>query len=545
MWADITASRDADIRIQFTHTDSCCKGPNTGESEMNKKNSSNGQILGKTELGKSYQLFWGDIHNHNAIGYAKGSLERSIDVAREHLDFFAFTGHASWHDLPEMPGDRHMKWVNGFKVHSDHWPKTRRLIKEANDVSFVAFLGYEWHSSMYGDYCVIFPEDQPDLYLPDNAPDLLDFAARKKAFAIPHHVAYKQGWRGANWDCFRPDVTPVVEIFSEHGCTESDRAPYPMILHSNSGRSTSNTIQYQLAQGKRFGFVASTDDHFGYPGAYGEGVVGAWTSDLSSEAIFDAIRNRRAYAATGDRIRLEYTMNGKPMGAELPATKVRKAHVSVLGQDSIHMVELVRNGRVIKRYFPEDHLPDDIELPRRFKCRFQYGWGPWAALDLARTCNWEVKVTIENGRFLDAKGCFQTGPYEEDLRDRLRMVSSKEIRLTSFTSRREAYLEDPTKSLVLDIEADPNARIIVETTKPAEVKREIPVNKLLDDNEVSFTGVFTSESFIVHRIVTPAEYSAEVEWVDERSENDTGDCYYVRVRQHNGHLAWSSPVWIG
>ena len=65
-----------------------------------------------------YQLFWGDMHNHNAVGYAKGSLERSIDIAQEHLDFFAFTGHASWHDVPIMPGDRHMKWLNGFDVHT-------------------------------------------------------------------------------------------------------------------------------------------------------------------------------------------------------------------------------------------------------------------------------------------------------------------------------------------------------------------------------------------------------------------------------------------
>ena len=31
-----------------------------------------------------YQVFWGDMHNHNAVGYAKGSLERSIEIAQEH-----------------------------------------------------------------------------------------------------------------------------------------------------------------------------------------------------------------------------------------------------------------------------------------------------------------------------------------------------------------------------------------------------------------------------------------------------------------------------
>ena len=113
----------------------------------------------------TYRLFWGDLHNHNAVGYAKGSLQRSIDIAQEHLDFFAFTGHASWHDLPKMPGDRHMKWVNGFKVHRDHWPKTRQMIRDANSDQFAALLGYEWHSSQFGDYCMIFAQDQPDLHL--------------------------------------------------------------------------------------------------------------------------------------------------------------------------------------------------------------------------------------------------------------------------------------------------------------------------------------------------------------------------------------------
>ncbi|MHC4558045.1 MAG: hypothetical protein ACYS80_12160, partial [Planctomycetota bacterium] len=43
-------------------------------------------------------LYWGDVHNHNAVGYARGSLERSYDIARSHLDFFCFTGHSQWHD---------------------------------------------------------------------------------------------------------------------------------------------------------------------------------------------------------------------------------------------------------------------------------------------------------------------------------------------------------------------------------------------------------------------------------------------------------------
>ena len=40
-----------------------------------------------------FELYWGEIHNHNELGYAQGSLERSYDVARSHLNFYAFTPH--------------------------------------------------------------------------------------------------------------------------------------------------------------------------------------------------------------------------------------------------------------------------------------------------------------------------------------------------------------------------------------------------------------------------------------------------------------------
>ncbi|MCZ6793636.1 MAG: DUF3604 domain-containing protein [Planctomycetota bacterium] len=493
----------------------------------------------------SHRLFWGDLHNHNAVGYAKGSLERSIDLAREHLDFFAFTGHASWHDMPRMPGDRHLKWVRGFEAHSKHWPKTRELLHEANSRDFVAFVGYEWHSSQFGDYCVLFPEDRADLYLPDHVDQLLDFASQRGALAIPHHVGYKQGWRGANWKHFRPAVSPVVEVFSEHGCTETDRSPFPMIRHSNGGRSASNTVQVQLGRGLRFGLVASSDDHRGYPGAYGEGVLGVWARELTRESVLEAIRARRTYAATGDRIALEFSLNGQPMGTSLPAARDRQIDVRVEGQDSIHMIELVRNGGVIERHFPEDHPSGPLTLPSAVKCRIQYGWGPWAALDLDRICHWDMRLRLREGKILGALGCFQSAPFDEALRDKLRRISEKEVRLESHTTRKKCYGEDPTKAVILDLQAAPASVLTVELLEPVKKKITIRLGDLLEDNVVEFTGVFTSESLIVHRLVGPAESRASLRWKDRRDPQAQADWYYVRVTQHNGHMVWSSPIWVG
>lgn len=498
----------------------------------------------------THRLYWGDLHNHNAVGYAKGSLERSIELARAHLDFFAFTGHASWHDMPRMPGDRHLKWVHGFEAHSKHWPKTRRLISEANTEGFVAILGYEWHSSEFGDHCMLFPRDQAELVLPAHVKKLHDFAAAKDALAIPHHVGYKQGWRGANWQHFRPDVAPVVEIFSEHGCTESDRAPLPMLRHSMGGRSTANTIQPQLRTGLRFGFVASSDDHRGYPGAYGEGVVGIWAEELTRSGVFEALRARRTYAATGDRITLDVKLNGRPMGSDVPAVRDRQLDVRVEGQDSIAMIELIRNGRVIERFFPEDEANTPVRLPGRAKCRVQYGWGPWAALNLGRICHWDMALTLEGGRFRRALGCFQSAPFHENLRDVLKVVSPTELHLRSSTTREQCYAEDPTKAVVCELEGGPRALLSLRLRKPVEQVVRARLSELARDNVVTFTGRFTSESFIVHRLVGPSEYSATLRWTDSRDpgardSTDGADWYYVRVTQHNGHLAWSSPIWVG
>jgi hypothetical protein len=43
----------------------------------------------------------------------------------------------------------------------------------------------------------------------------------------------------------------------------------------------------------------------------------------------------------------------------------------------------------------------------------------------------------------------------------------------------------------------------------------------------------------------PAEFAATIRWHDRDKPQAKTDWYYVRVTQHNGHLAWSSPIWVG
>jgi hypothetical protein len=492
-----------------------------------------------------HHLYFGDLHNHNAVGYAKGSLERSFEIAREHLDFFAFTGHAQWHDMLTMPEGKHMKWVHGFREHERNWPRVREMTREANDPGrFATFLGYEWHSSSCGDYCVLYHHDEGELIFADSVESLAEQMRPLGAILVPHHAAYARGWRGIDWARCPTDVCPVAEVYSEHGACFDDRGLHPMILHSNGGRTTTGTIGYALSKGLRVGVIASTDDHFGYPGAYREGLAAVWATDLSREAIWEAIRARRTYAVTGDRIGLGLALNGQPMGSEVAHDSQREIAVRVEAMDEIEKVEILRNGRVVHREHVPTVLPDDPFEGGGAKVRLQWGWGPWAALEMARTADWEGEIRIEGGRLLNATACFQSGPFDETRRDRLIDVSESGLGFTSFTSRRDAFQEDATKGVILELDGQPSTHVKLRLEKPAPGVVECTLDRLMHGSVSHFSGPFTSESVLIHRLLVPRSYCLDFTWTDQSDEPQRTDYYMVRVAQANGHMAWSSPVWV-
>jgi len=489
-------------------------------------------------------LYWGDLHNHNEVGYAKGSLERAYEIARSHLDFFCFTGHSQWHDMPTMPQNKHLKWVRGFEVMKNNWAKVKRLANQSYAPgTFVPFIGYEWHSSTYGDVCIIFPGSQADLVYLNSIEAFQTFARECGALLIPHHPAYKQGWRGQNWSVLDPIVSPVVEIFSEHGNAESDRGPYRYIRHSMGGRTTQNTLQWLWQQGTQVGIVASTDDHLGYPGAYGEGLVAVYAEALTRESITEALKARRTYGVSADRIELDFRLNGHWMGETIPATAARKMRVKVQGKDIIDRVEVLRNNKVIYRHHPIDRMRDQQSWKQPILCRIEFGWGPWGDLNMARICDWRFKVNVNDGTIVSSTPCFQSGPFDEERRNRLAMIDEKTCEVVSYTSRLQAYEERATNSIILGILGSPDTTLEIAVTQPSNVTTTKSLRQLAKSSDAIFTGPFTSESILLHRAVFVQNYSTEFEIVDER-ETEKTDWYYARVVQSNGSLAWSSPIWL-
>jgi len=498
----------------------------------------------KNSPSSKMNLYWGDLHNHNEVGYAKGSLERAYEIAKSHLDFFCFTGHSQWHDMPTMPQNKHLKWVRGFEVMKNNWEKVKRLANQYDAPgAFVPFIGYEWHSSSCGDVCIIFPGSKAELVYLKSIKEFQTFACNCGAILIPHHPAYKQGWRGQNWSVLDPTVSPIVEIFSEHGNAESDRGPYRYIRHSMGGRATQNTLQWLWEQGVQVGVVASTDDHLGYPGAYGEGLVGVYAEALTRESIMEALKARRTYGVSGDRIELDVRLNGHWMGETIPSTAARKIRVRVQGKDVIDRVEVLRNNEVIHRNHPVDHKIGASGWKQPILCRIEFGWGPWGDLNMARICDWRFKVNVNNGRILSATPCFQSGPFDEERRNRLTRIDERSCEVISYTSRLQAYEERATNSIILSIQGSPSTTLEVVATQPTNLTITKSLKRLAKSSDAIFTGPFTSESILLHRAVFAENYHTEFEFMDECTTNKT-DWYYVRVEQSNGSLAWSSPIWL-
>ena len=115
--------------------------------------------------------------------------------------------------------------------------------------------------------------------------------------------------------------------------------------------------------------------------------------------------------------------------------------------------------------------------------------------------------------------------------------------MVALANNKQAYEEKPTKSVLLEITGSRDAVLHLEVTKPAPLQFQRTLGELAENSEVEFTGPFTAESVMAHRLVTPDLYNARFRHTDYGRPGRT-DYYYVRATQANGQQAWSSPFWV-
>lgn len=489
------------------------------------------------------QVYYGDLHNHCDLSYGHGSLTDALHNARLQLDFASVTVHAAWHDIPtDDPAlgyliDYHRE---GFASAQAQWADYLAAIEERNAAGrFVTFPSFEWHSREFGDYCVYYPNtQQAPLFDAPDLPTLREHlrALDAPALLIPHHIGYKQGSRGINWLAFEPELSPVAEIFSFHGSSESSEGPYPY-LHSMGPRHEHSSAQYGWAAEHIFGVIGSTDHHNAVPGSYGYGRLGVWAQSLTRAAIWDALQNRRTYALTGDRIQLEFVLNGMPMGAVCPPNRDRRIAVAVNGGDSIDYIDVLHNNRVIHR---ENVLPANTNA-NTFKVYVEMGWS-----ERTKPFDWDVILDIDGGQLQGVEPRLRgprptvVPPDNTFAYTQLAYAGDNRVHLQTRTYPNPSLHTAATEGLALEITGTN------ETTLLATINGEqqhIALGELRSGARTFYTGGFVSPAIAFHRAVPLSEYTHHFTF-DHHHQTSQRDWYYVRLRQRNNQWAWSSPIWI-
>lgn len=279
------------------------------------------------------RLFWGDLHGHTELSDGAGTADGYYAFARDQagLDFAAATEH---------------DWL----LSAAEWKASVKAANRAYEPGrFVTFAAYEWSEKWRngGDHNVYYVSGKPELFRcsrsasPDasSGDELLAALRGLDVLLIPH-----VGGRPGRWEVDAPELKTVCEIVSVHGRNE-------------------RYGQLGLEIGRRVGFIGSSDGHTGHPGRSHPapptfavepgGLAAVWAEALTRESFAEAIRARRTYATTGDRILLYLEVAGAQMGSEIRREGSVEVVARVAGTAPIEAVEIHRLWRTVARTRPE------------------------------------------------------------------------------------------------------------------------------------------------------------------------------------------------
>ena len=522
------------------------------------------------------QLYWGDMHmnfHHDQMPI----IDHTFAAGRSHLDFFpiAYYPFITY----RRPEGLTVESVGERDFYQKDWQEVLQSVKRYNDPGrFVTFPGFEWHGDRrrFGDHNVYYFDEGPLAAL-ETLPELYAHLRRAKGLAIPHHTGYLVGERGKDWDYYDADLSPFAEIFSDHGSSEGCNTPFSLNrAASMSPRTTGGTARDGLLRGYRLGIIASGDNHSGFPGVWGNGLMGAWATDLTRESLWDAFLNRRVYGVTGDRIRLAFELNGHPMGSVVSGKgpAVVKAHI--VGWNAIDRVELLRGEKVLHTYCHSGNwdVPqgDGKMRKTRLKIRVDFGWGPSSWHGFKTTDKtWEGQLRLEGARLLDVQGGFTC------LGQRVEKVSDRECTWHLETKPRPKLVERASEvgwaggmgwyrmqSLVFELEGSPADRVhlkvdgesVVFSVQEAlqgsrvlalmgEARALVREQFGLSPDDIANADLYWQNAYRVnvHVAIPESGYTVPFEFVDE-APPPGWNWYRLRVSQLNGQMAWSSPIWL-
>jgi hypothetical protein len=484
--------------------------------------------------GSRYRHYWGDLHAQSEETIGTNSAD----------DYFAYARDKAFLDIVGHQG-------NDFQITDAFWKSLNELTRQFDVPGrFVALPGYEWsgNTGMGGDRNVFY-------------------RAEGKPIRRSSRVLVSDP---SNDDCYTAN-----ELFAALGRNNEDAiviahvgGRYADINIAHDGRferaveihSTWGTFEWLLHdafdRGYRVGVVCHSDDHKGRPGATQPGAstfgaIGGLTcylmAELDRDAVFDALRQRRHYGTTGNRLFM--SVNGTfdtpvahyaddpllgptswqpstevPMGS-IVANGDTPMHlnVDVSGSSAIDRIDIF-HGRMLARTI-RPYSADDLGK------RIRVMWSGAEYRGRGREVNWHGKATVSGNRVERVEAVNFLNPdkplghaRDSGILSWNSVTTGNMAGFDLWLARERAgvlSIETNIVSAECDLTALDHDDIVIEA---GGLGRQLRVYRLPESKKVT-------SMHVMHDVTDVAKPGGDIP-------------VYIRVTQEDGHQAWSSPIYL-
>lgn len=482
--------------------------------------------------GEALVHFWADTHGQSNETLGTNDAREYLEFGRDRA-FLDIMGHQG----------------NDFQMTGSFWKSLNALTAELDKPGeFVCYPGYEWsaNTAVGGDRNVHYRHegetihrsshaqiaDPTDMVDDENdahtASELFD-KLRGKDCVVMAHV----GGRYADITfAHDEDLETAVEVHSDWGTFEW-------------------IVWDAFEKGFRVGIVGNSDGHKGrpgasYPGASFFGSQGGLTCYLAPrldrDAIFEAMRRRRHFATTGNRMLLDVTATTqsdaarhieKTSGGATEATRsLIMGDIARIGDDSVELAVAVTASAPIERLdiFKGRQLIETIRPYDAADCgaRVRLTMEGAEYRGRARTTVWDGSLTVSGNAIKRAK-MFNNWNVDRGIRSQTDSVVTWKAVTTGNTCGIDLWLDDATAG-----------ELAIETP---HASRRVRIGDIGAEDTVFEAGgldrmvklyrlpVAPTENRMTHKMRVPVDASGDTP-------------VFVRVTQVDGHKAWSSPIYL-
>jgi hypothetical protein len=459
--------------------------------------------------------YWADFHGQSEETIGSNSIDDYFTFARDYglLDICAHQG-------------------NDFQITDEFWEKINQTTHEYYEPgSFVTFPGFEWsgNTPLGGDRNVYFKKEGG--VITRSSCELLP--GKKSAYKDSHTA-------NELFRILRTQREHSPFVLAHVGGRYADLSIHDSAIEvGGEVHSALGTFEWLVGEafqrGFRIGICANSDGHktrpgASYPGARTFGSYGGLTCVLAErldrDHIHEAIMARHFYATTGNRSLLDVTLltnDGRQaiMGDVISAAESTVLlRVRIVGTGPIERVD-VRNGIDTIRTL---HPFDKIDLGKRIKVV----WSGAEVKGRDRMTRWDGSLIIKNNRIVSFTPINFWNPMLP-----IEHISCNRLKWKSVTTGGVA-------GIILEFEKKNTGTIEIDTVqRKAKVKlksvglmpktwkcgglyKQMQVYRLPDSND------FTCFGFQLP--------------IKELQKGDNP--LYVCVHQEDGHMAWSSPIYL-